>query len=144
MVGKVRRTDRRPGWKTWSSLIAYTWLPGAPHAALALLEAGADLDVFGEAGQDWAAFRADTGSYDHAVGFDAAELARGEVHNHDDSATDERFRLVILGDPGADLADFGANVDGELEKLIGADDAFGGFHLAYPHFDFRKILDGYF
>ena len=37
-----------------------------------LLQAGADFYVFGEAGEDGAAFGADAGGDDHAIGFDAA------------------------------------------------------------------------
>src|SRR5579863_10271121 len=76
-----------------------------------LLKTGADFYVFGEAGQDRATFRADGGGDDHAVGFDAAKFARSEIGDDGDFPADERFRLVILGDAGADLADFGADVD---------------------------------
>src|SRR5947209_6402306 len=88
---------------------------GAQHAALALLEPGAYFYVFGEGGQDWAAFGADAGGYDHAVGFDAAKFARREVDDDHDFAADKGFGLVVLGDAGADLADFGADVYGELK-----------------------------
>src|SRR6185369_518868 len=109
-----------------------------------LLEAGADFYVFGEACQDGAAFGADAGGYDHAVGLDAAEFARGEVDDHYYFAADQGLWLVVLGDASADLADFGADVYGELEELVGADDAFGGFHLAYAHLDFGEIFDADF
>src|SRR5580698_3166365 len=106
-----------------------------------LFQAGADFDVFGEAGEDGAAFGADAGGDDHAVGFDAAEFARGEVGDDDDFAVDQFFWLVELRDAGADLADFGADVDGELEQFVGADDALGGFDLADAHLDFDEIVD---
>ena len=51
-----------------------------------LLQAGADLDLFGEAGQDWAAFRSDGGGHDHAIGLNATKFARGKIHDHDDLA----------------------------------------------------------
>src|SRR5262249_5429713 len=117
----------------------------APMAVPVLPEAGADFDVFvGEAGQYGAAVGADRSGDDHAVGFDAAEFAGREVDHHGDFAADEFFRLVELGDASADLADFGADVDGELKQLVGADNALRGFDLADAHFDFGEVVDGDF
>ena len=54
-----------------------------------LAESRADFDVFvGETGQDGAAFGADGGGYDHAVGFDAAEFAGGQIDDYGDLAAD--------------------------------------------------------
>src|SRR5580704_7979758 len=153
------RRDLWPGWRVESKTIIITpcrdgaqraaplhdraesdrrsW---AGHAGL-LFQAGADFDVFGEGGEDGAAFGADAGGDDHAVGFDAAEFARGEVGDDDDFAVDQFFGLVELCDAGADLADLGADVYGELEQFVGADDALGGFDLADTHFDFGEIFD---
>jgi len=36
--------------------------------------------------------RGDGGGYDHAVGFDAAELAGREIHDYGDFAADQFFR----------------------------------------------------
>ena len=59
--------------RTWGAgvlrpyMIAVRFITAGP-----LLQAGADFDVFGETGEDGAAFGADAGGDDHAVGFDAA------------------------------------------------------------------------
>src|SRR5713101_849812 len=110
-----------------------------------LLQAGADFDVFvGEAGEDGAAFGADRGGYDHAVGLDAAKLAGREVHDDGDFAADQFFRLVELGDAGANLANLGADIDGELQQFVRADDAFGGLDLPDAHLDLGEVLDADF
>src|SRR6266446_3898173 len=77
-----------------------------------LLQSGADFDVFvGETGENGAAFGAN-----------------------------QFFRFVELRDAGADLANLGADVHGELQQFVRADDAFGGLDLPDAHFDFGKIL----
>src|SRR4029077_20978996 len=109
------------------------------------LQAGADFDVFiGETGQDGAAFRADGGSDNHAVGFDAAEFARGEVDDDGDFAADQFFRFVELRDAGANLANLGADIHCEVQQFVRADDAFGGLDLADAHLDFSEVLDADF
>src|SRR3990172_10159205 len=97
-------------------------------------EAGADGHFFEEAGQHRRAVR-QRGGDDHAVGFDAAELARLEVAHHNDFAADELFRRVDGGYAGDDLADFVAEIHHHFEDLVRAGDFFGGFHLADAHFD---------
>ena len=109
-----------------------------------LFQSRADFYVFEETGQDRAAFRADGGGDDHAVGFDAAEFAGREIGDYGDFATDKGFGFVKLRDACADLADFGADVYGELQEFVGAYDAFGGFDLTYAHFDFGEIFDADF
>ena len=109
-----------------------------------LFQACADFHVFGKAGEDGAAFGADGGGDDHAVGFDAAKFARSEIDDDGDFAADQFFRFVELRDAGADLADFRADVHGELQEFVGADDALGGLDLADAHFDFGEILDADF
>jgi hypothetical protein len=80
-----------------------------------LPQACTNLDVFiGEAGEDRPAFRADCGRYDHAVGFDSAEFAGGEIDDDRDFAADELLRLIKLRDAGTDLSDFCADVNGEF------------------------------
>src|SRR5882724_904489 len=107
-----------------------------------LLQSGADFDVFvGEAGEDGAAFGADGSGDDHAVGFDAAKFARREVDDDGDFAADQFLRLVELGDTGANLANFGADIHGQLQQFVCADDAFGGLDLPNAHLDFGKVLD---
>src|SRR6266851_7217030 len=110
-----------------------------------LLQAGADFDVFvGEASKDRAAFGTYGRGDDHAVGFDATELARREIHDDGDFAADQFFRLVVLRDSGANLANLCADIDCELQQFVSADDAFGGFDLADAHLDFGEILDADF
>src|SRR5438477_2634955 len=110
-----------------------------------LLQSCADFDVFvGEAGEDRAAFRADGGGYDHAVGFHATKLARREIEHNSDFAADQFFGFVILRDASADLANFSANIHGKLQEFVRANDAFGGFDLTNAHFDFGKVLDADF
>src|SRR5882724_509450 len=110
-----------------------------------LLQSGTDFDVFvGETGEDGAAFGADGGGDDHAVGFDAAEFARREIHDDRDFAADQFLGFVELRDAGANLADLGANVHGEFQQFISAYDTLGGLDLPDAHFDFGKILDANF
>src|SRR5260370_6058579 len=110
-----------------------------------LVQAGADFDVFvGEAGEDGAAFRADGGGDDHAVGFDAKQLARREIDDNGDFAANQFFRLIVLRDPGANLPNFCANVDSELQQFVRANDTLGGLNLAYAHLDLGEILDADF
>src|SRR5258708_23111815 len=119
--------------------------PSSCRLLATLLQAGDDLDVFGgETGEDGAAFRANGSGDNHAVGFDAAELARREVDNDGDFAADQFLRLIVLRDAGANLANLGADIDGQLQQLIRADDAFGGLDLPDAHFDFGEILDADF
>src|SRR5467141_2824658 len=110
-----------------------------------LLQSGADLDVFvGETGEDGAAFGADGGGDDHPVGFDAAEFARREIDDDGDFAADQFFRLVVLRDAGANLANLRADAHGELQQLVRADNALGGLDLPDAHLDFGKVLDADF
>ena len=90
----------------------------------------ADLHIFQKSREHGAAFRADRSGHDHAVRFDAAQFARREIGDDDDFAADQRFWFVELRDPRANLADFRADVTVQLQQLVGAHDAFGGFHLA--------------
>src|SRR5207253_4234297 len=66
----------------WESISSIGCMPDSGATVRAryivpLLQSRADFDVFvGEAGEDRAAFRADGGRYDHAVGFHASKLAR--------------------------------------------------------------------
>jgi hypothetical protein len=95
-------------------------------------------------GKNWTAFGADRGSDDHAIRFDAAKFTRCEIGDDGDFAADERFRLVILRNTGANLANFRSDVHGKLEQLVGANDAFGRFDLPHAHFDFGEILNADF
>ena len=61
-----------------------------------LLEASADLDLFGEAGQNWAALWPDGGGYNHTVGFDAAKFARRQIHHHYDLPADQRLGFASV------------------------------------------------
>ena len=81
---------------------------------LSLFQARADFHVFQETGENGAAFGADRSRDDHSVRFDAAKFARSEIGDHGYFAADQFFRLVVLRDAGADLADFRADVHGEL------------------------------
>src|SRR5260370_3958427 len=111
-------------------------------APQSLLESCADFDVFvGEASEDRAAFGADGGGDDHAVGFDAAKLARREIDDHGDFAADQFFWLIELRDAGANLANLRADIDGELKQLVRADDALGGLNLPDAHLHFGKVLN---
>src|SRR6266853_271357 len=115
-----------------------------PHRKY-LLQAGADFDVFvGEAGEHGAAFGADGSGDDHAVGFNAAKFARREIDDDGDFAADQFLRLVELGDTGANLANFGADIAGQLQQFVRADDAFGGLDLADAHLDFVEVLNADF
>src|SRR5467141_1473309 len=97
-----------------SSISEICRLRAPPHGKY-LLQAGADFDVFvGEAGEDGAAFGADGSGDDHAVGFDAAEFARGEIDDHGDFAANQFFRLIVLRDAGANLANLRADVHSQL------------------------------
>jgi len=49
--------------------------------------------------------------------------------------------FVELRDAGANLTDLGADVHGEFQQFVRADDALGGLDLTDAHFDFGKILD---
>src|SRR6266852_3280507 len=95
-----------------------------------LLQSGTDFDVFvGETGEDGTAFGADGGGNDHAVGFDAAEFARREIHDHGDFAADQFFGFVELRNARTDLANLRADVHGELQQFVRADDALGSLDL---------------
>src|SRR5260370_8854610 len=110
-----------------------------------LLQTGADFDVFvGEAGEDGSALGAFRGGHDHAIGFHATEFAGREVDHDGDFAADQFFRLVVLRDAGANLANLGADVNGELQQLVRANDAFGGLDLPNAHLDFGEVLDADF
>src|SRR5260370_13872374 len=116
-----------------------------PRYIVPLLQAGADFAVFvGEAGEDGAAFRADGGGDDHAVGFDATQLARREIDDNGDFAANQFFRLIVLRDAGAHLPNFCANVGAELQQLVRANDTLRGLNLAYAHLDLGEILDADF
>jgi len=65
------------------------------------------------------------GGEEHAVGFETAHLARGEVGDDDDHAADESSGAYPLGDAGEYLAAFRAEVDFESEELVGFEDALG-------------------
>src|SRR2546429_6197731 len=89
-------------------------------------------------------FRADRRRNNHAVGLDAAQFARREIHNHGNLAANEFFRFVILRDARANLPNLRADIYGKFQQLIRADDAFRRFDLPDAHLDFRKILDADF
>src|SRR5713101_6258909 len=118
----------------WHSMLCH-------YKGKCLLQARADFDFFGEGGEDRLAFRAYTGGYDHAVGFDSTELARREVHHHHHLAADQRLRFVILRDASANLAHFAADIDSQLQQLVRADDALGRLDLAHAHLHFREIFN---
>src|SRR5260370_11669442 len=106
-----------------------------------LLQTGADFDVFvGETGEDGSAFGAYRGGHDHAIGFHATEFAGREVDHDGDFAADQFFRLVVLRDAGANLANLGADVNGELQQLVRANHAFGGLYLPNSHLAFAEVL----
>ena len=66
----------------------------------------------------------------HAVGLDAAHLSWREVRDDHNFAADEIFRRISERDSRQHLADFVANVHGQLKQLVGALDAFRRFHHA--------------
>ncbi len=123
-------------WESMSSMIA--------EGDRCVLEARANFHIFQEARQNRAAFRSDSCGDDHAVGFDTAQFARSEIRNHRHFAADQFFRLVKLGDAGADLAHFRADIDGEFQQFVGARDAFGGLNLPDAHFDLGEVLNADF
>ncbi len=108
-----------------------------------LFEAGAqgDLVGVGEGGEDGLAVFAVGGGEEHAVGFEAAHLAGGEIGDDDDAASDEFFGGVPLGDAGEDLTLFVAEVDLEAEEFVGLGDAFGDEDLCYSEVDFGEVVD---
>src|SRR5438876_4812079 len=134
----------------WESISSIGSMPDSAATVRArdivtLLQSCADFDVFvGEAGEDRAAFRADGGRYDHAVGFYASKLARREIDHNSDFAADQFFGFVILRDAGANLANLRANIHGKLQQFVRANNAFGGFDLPDAHLNFCKVLDPYF
>src|SRR5260370_6174553 len=107
-----------------------------------LLQAGADFDVFvGEAGEDGAAFRADGGGDDHALGFDATQLARRDTDDSSDFAANHFFRLIVLRDASANLPNFCANVYSELQQFVRATDTLAGLTLSYTGLDLGETHD---
>jgi hypothetical protein len=112
----------------------------AAPASGSLAEAGAEGYVFGEGGEDGFAVVAVGGGEQHAVGFEAAHLAGGEVGDDDDAAAEEVFGGVPLGDAGEDLAALVAEVDLEAEELVGLGDAFGDDDLGYAQVDFYEVV----
>ena len=122
--------------------------PGWGGECWRLLEAGAYLDVVGvgEGGEGGFAVFAGGGGEEHAVRFEAAHFAGGEVGDDDDLAADEVFGGVPLGDAGEDLAaahsGFGAEVDFEAEEFVGFGDAFGDEDPGDAEFDFGEVVDG--
>src|ERR1700730_16447488 len=107
----------------------------------ALLQACADFDVFGEGGEDGLAFRSYAGGYDHSVGLDTAELAWCQVHDHHHLASYQRLRFVKLRDSRANLADFAADVDGQLQQLVRTHNALRSLDLPDSHLDLREIFN---
>jgi hypothetical protein len=76
------------------------------------------------------------------VGLEAAHLAGGEVGDDDDTAADEFFGGVPLGDAGEDLAGLVAEVDFEAEELVGLGDAFGDEDFGDAEVDLDEVVDG--
>ena len=68
-------------------------------------------------------------------------LRGAQIHDHDDFAADELLGLVGGGDAGDDLADLVADIHHQLQQLVGAGDALGGFHQADAHLDLGEIVD---
>jgi len=106
-----------------------------------LFEAGAGGNVFAEGGQDGLAAFFARGEK-HAVGFQTAHFARGEVGNDHDLAADQVLGCVPLGDAGEDLTLFVAEVDFEAEELVGFRDALSYENLGYAELDFDEVVDG--
>ena len=95
----------------------------------------------GDGGEDgFAAFLAP--GEEHAVGFEAAHFAGGEVGDDDDAAADEVFGGVPLGDAGEDLAFFVPEVDFEAEEFVGFGDALGEEDFGDAELDFDEVVDG--
>src|SRR5215472_2934110 len=108
----------------------------------ALLESGTNFHVLvRESCEDRPAIRSDRRRNNHAVGLDAAQLARREIHNHGNLAANQLFRFVVLCDARANLPNLRADVYGKFQQLIRAHDAFRRFDLPDAHLDFRKIFD---
>ena len=73
---------------------------------------------------------------------DAAQLAGREVRDDDDLAAKDLLGLVRLGDSGHDGARLGlADIDLEVEQLIGAFDGLGGEDQADAEIDFGEVVD---
>src|SRR5713226_5654223 len=108
------------------------------------LQTRADFHILEKSSEDGASLGADGCGDDHAVRFHTAELARGEIDHDGYFAPDQFFRLVVLRDSRANLANLRADIHRQLEQFIGASDALGGLDLANAHLDFGEILDGNF
>lgn len=107
-----------------------------------LFQPRANRHVFEETCEDGLALGPNGGGDDHAVGFNAAQFSRREVHNDYYFASDKLFGFVRGGDAGDDLAYFCADIYGELQNFVRALNAFSGFHFADAQFNFQEILDG--
>ena len=117
-------------------------MAGESSCHSSLLEAGAEGDLFAEGGEDGFAVFSVAGGEEHAMGFEAAHLAGGEIGDDDDFATDQLFGGVPLGDAGEDLALFVPEVDLEAQELVGLGDAFGDDDFGYAEVDLDEVVDG--
>ncbi len=76
------------------------------------------------------------------MGFEATHLARGQVGDDNDAASDQLLRRVPLGDAGEDLAALRAEIDFEAQQLIGLRDALADDDLGHAEVDLDEVVDG--
>ena len=116
--------------------------PVSSLALKRLFETRTKGDVFSKGREDGFSVFAVAGGQQHAVGFEAAHLAGGEIGDDDDAAADELFGGVELGDAGEDLTLFVAEIDFEAEELVGFGDALGDDDLGDAEVDLDEVVDG--
>src|SRR6185312_6975108 len=107
-----------------------------------LFQASAYGNVFEEAGQHRLAFFANRGRDDHAIRLDAPQLTRLEIGDDHNLHANDLLRRILLGDSGDNRAYLSADINFELEQLIGAFNLFRRLHLSNTKFHFGKIVDG--
>ena len=73
---------------------------------------------------------------------DAAKFTGSEVGDDHHLAAYQGLGGIRLGDPGDDLTNFGADVDGEAQELVGLLYLFGGEDGADTELDLEEIVDG--
>jgi len=98
---------------------------------LFLLKACAVWNVFGKCSDNRPAFFTIRRRDDHSLRFQTTQLARLEVRDDHDFATDQFLRLVILRDAGEYLPRLlFTDIDFHQQKLVGFRDTLGGKNLA--------------
>ncbi len=73
---------------------------------------------------------------------DAAKFTGSEVGDDHHLAAYQGLGGVRLGDSGDDLANFGADVDGEAQEFVGLLYLFGGEDGADTELDLEEIING--